>query len=65
MEKPFESSIKRIREEKGFSQTEFAEKVGIRHWHLCKVENGQSRPSVPLLEKIASELGVELKDIFL
>ena len=65
MAKSFESNIKKIREDKGYSQIEFAEKVGIRHWHLCKIENGQSRPSVPLLEKIARELGIEMRDIFL
>lgn len=57
--------IRRIRMEKGFSQSELGEKVGLSADRIQKYENGVSMPKEDLLNKIASALGVNplaLKD---
>lgn len=60
-----DNNIAALRKERGLSQKELAEKVGISYWWLNHIENGKRRPSTLLLEKIAKALGVHVKDIFL
>jgi transcriptional regulator with XRE-family HTH domain len=56
--------LKAIRKSKGITQTELAKRLHIDRTHLVKVENGQVKPSLALLERIAAELGVSVKDFF-
>lgn len=58
------NKIAAIRRERGIKQSELAKKLKINRTHLSKVENGRKRPSTALLERIASELGVSIKDFF-
>lgn len=58
------NKIATIRREKGIKQSELAKKLKINRTHLSKVENGHKRPSTALLERIANELGVSIKDFF-
>ena len=59
------NNIATIRKQKGFSQKMFAEMVGISANWLSHIESGKRRPSTRIIEKIATNLGVSLKDIFL
>ncbi|CAG9608016.1 helix-turn-helix domain-containing protein [Pseudoneobacillus rhizosphaerae] len=59
-----ENKIAEIRRKKGISQTELAERLSIDRTHLSKVETGKVRPSTRLLERIAAQLGVTMKDFF-
>ena len=56
--------IKEIRRERGLSQEELSEQVGIDAKHLSRIEVGGSYPSLDTLEKIGKILNVELKDFF-
>jgi transcriptional regulator with XRE-family HTH domain len=56
--------LKAIRLSKGITQTDLAERLNIDRTHLNKVENGIVKPSLALLERIAAELGVSVKDFF-
>lgn len=58
------NKIAEIRKQKKVSQTELAEKLGIDRTHLSKIENGHVQTSTRLLERIAAELGVSMKDFF-
>lgn len=53
--------IKLLRKEMGFSQSEFAELIGLtRYQTLQKIESGVREPSSPLLKKIAESLECDL-----
>lgn len=56
--------LKALREAKGITQTELANRLKIDRTHLNKVENGAVKPSLALLERIAAELEVSVKDFF-
>lgn len=59
-----ENKIAEIRKRKRISQTKLANKLNMDRSHLSKIENGHVRPSTRLLERIAAELGVTMKDFF-
>lgn len=52
-------NIREKREELGMSQKELAEACGITQSHLCDIEQGRNKPSLPLAVKIAQVLDVE------
>lgn len=54
--------IKELIKEKGYTQQELAEKLGITRVGLTQMVNG--KPSYPTLEKIAEALGVEMWELF-
>ncbi len=56
--------IKELRRTRGLSQDRLSEKVGIDPKHLSRIEVGNSYPSFDTLERIATALGVEAKDLF-
>ncbi len=53
--------IKELIKEKGFTQKEFADKLGMTTVGLSQILSG--KPSYTTLEKIASALGVEIWEL--
>lgn len=51
--------IQKLRKERGYSQEEFAEVLGISRTHMGHIEQGRKAPSFKLLEKIAKQLKVK------
>lgn len=56
--------LRKFRMAKGYTQTEFAKKVGIDRTYYNQIERGKVIPSIAILERIAAELGKSLKDFF-
>ena len=56
--------IKEIRRDKGLTQEELSEKIGIDPKHLSRIEVGRGFPSLDTLSIMADVLGVEMKDFF-
>lgn len=56
--------IRKLREEKRWSQEEMASRVGMSKNGYAKVERGESRPSLERLEKITQVLGIEMTELF-
>ena len=56
-----EHRIRELIKEKGYTQLEFAEKLGIARESLARILNS---PSYPSLEKIASALNVPMWQLF-
>lgn len=54
----FSSKLKSLRAEKGMTQTEFADFLGIRPGVYRSYEHGRRLPKLSVVEKIASSLGV-------
>jgi transcriptional regulator with XRE-family HTH domain len=50
--------IKHLRKERGWSQTELADHIGIHTGHVSRLETGRYQPSVELLRKLAQVLEV-------
>jgi putative transcriptional regulator len=54
-----------LRAEKGWSQAELAQIVGVSRNSINSVENGKFDPSLPLAFAIADAFGVRIEDVFL
>jgi transcriptional regulator with XRE-family HTH domain len=48
--------MRRLREAKGWSQEEFAERAGLHRTYVSGVERGIRNPTVTVLAKLASAL---------
>lgn len=48
----------------GLSVRGFAQRSGVNYAHLSKIEGGKLTPTLPVLEKIAEGLGVDLAEFF-
>lgn len=57
-------NIRRLREEKNFTQKQLAEAVYITPSMLCQIERGTKIPSMPLGKEIASVLKCNLDELY-
>ncbi|HEY9784909.1 MAG TPA: helix-turn-helix transcriptional regulator [Candidatus Obscuribacterales bacterium] len=55
--------IRKLREEKGWSQEQLALEAGVDNSHLGKLERGEGNPTIRLVYRIAEALGVEVRDV--
>jgi ribosome-binding protein aMBF1 (putative translation factor) len=53
-------SVRTLREDKGWSQTELARQTGMTQSAVARFESGGTVPTLPVLERLAHALGVEL-----
>ena len=56
--------LKRLREEKGWSQTRLAQESGVDRATINQVEGGRRSPTISTLEVLATALDVEVADFF-
>ena len=56
--------MKMYREKLGMSQTELAEKVGVRRETIVRLEKGRYNPSLKLAVDISKELGTGVEEMF-
>lgn len=61
----FGEKIKALRKEKGWSQDEFAVKIGVHGRHIGKYENGHTLPNSESLLQIAKALDVSIDYLLL
>lgn len=54
------TEIRALREARGLSQRELAERVGTTQSAIARLEGGNVSPSLPTLDKIAEALDAEL-----
>ena len=57
-------NIKMLRKQLGWSQELLAEKTGVSAPYITQIEVGKRKPSLEIVEKLASALGVEYKTLF-
>ena len=53
------SNVRRLREAKGWSQEDYADRAGIHRTYVSDIERGRRNPTVTVVEKLAKPLGVE------
>ena len=56
--------IRLLRAEKGWSQAELAEQVGVSRNSINSIENGKFDPSLPLGFRIAHAFGLTVEEVF-
>ena len=56
--------VKELRKKRGWTQSEFGEKLGISRQSVHSIEAGKYDPSLPLAFRIADVLGISLVKIF-
>ncbi len=58
------NNVHTLRTQKGFTQEEFAERIGVTRQTVISIEKGNYTPSVHLALKIASVFKVPVEGIF-
>ena len=56
--------IRLLRAEKGWSQAELADRVGVSRNSINSVENGKFDPSLPLAFRIADAFDLTVEEVF-
>lgn len=56
-------TIKRLREEKGITQSELAEKIGVSSQAISKWETSKGLPDITLIEPLSKALGVSIMEL--
>ena len=57
--------VKALRTERGLTQQQLAELLGVSRQTVISIEGGKYDPSLPLAFRIARHLGARIEDIFL
>jgi transcriptional regulator with XRE-family HTH domain len=52
-------TVRRLREEKGWSQEDYADRAGIHRTYVSDIERGRRNPTITVVEKLARPLGVK------
>jgi transcriptional regulator with XRE-family HTH domain len=61
--KELANQIHQLREKKGLSIIEFAERANISRIHAYRIESGESVPTIATVRNIAAALEVKLKNL--
>lgn len=56
--------VRELREERGLSQADFGQKIGVSRQTVYAIEVGKYDPSLPLAFRIASQFDRRIEDIF-
>ena len=51
-------NVRRLREEKGWSQEDYADRAGIHRTYVSDIERGRRNPTITVVEKLAKPPGV-------
>ena len=51
-------NIRRLREEKGWSQEDYADRAGIHRSYVSDIERGRRNPTITVVEKLAKPFGI-------
>lgn len=52
-------NVRRLREAKGWSQEDYADRAGIHRTYVSDIERGRRNPTITVVEKLAAPLGVK------
>lgn len=56
--------LRKLREDKNFSQGDIEKRTGLLRCYISRVENGHTVPSIETLERLASALEIPLYQLF-
>ena len=58
------TAVKTIRNNNGLKQNEFAERLGITQAYLSQIENNKKKPSLEVIEQIATSTNTPIPVLF-
>ena len=58
------NQIKQLRADRGWSQSDLGERLGVSRQSVIAIETGKYDPSLPLAFKIARLFGLSIEQIF-
>ena len=61
--KKFGKRLRALREERGWSQEEFADRAGLHRTYVSAVERGVRNPTLSVLERLSKALGVSMTEL--
>lgn len=64
MRKKFGKRIRELRLEKGWSQEQFADEVGVHRTYIGAVERGEQNIALDNIERVAKRLGISVEQLF-
>jgi transcriptional regulator with XRE-family HTH domain len=56
-------NVRRLREQKGWSQEKFAFEADIHRTYISDIERGARNPTITVVEKLATSLGVTASEL--
>src|SRR5713226_5121136 len=56
--------LRKLREDRDFSQGDIEKRTGLLRCYISRVENGHTVPSIETLERLAAALGIPLYQLF-
>lgn len=56
--------LRQWRNRRGYSVRELARRAGVGYVTVVRIENGQTSPTVAMLEKLAKALDIQVRDFF-
>jgi transcriptional regulator with XRE-family HTH domain len=61
----FGQNVKKVREQKGWSQDRLSEETGLHRTYISGIERGVRNPTIEIVQRLATALGVEIRDLFI
>lgn len=62
--KRFGARVRELRRERGMTQLELADKIGIRGSYVSDLESAQKEPCLKVIKMLADGFGVSLRRLF-
>jgi transcriptional regulator with XRE-family HTH domain len=62
--KRFGKLVRRLRQERGYSQEEFSFRVGVDRTYIVSIEQGKRNVTIGTADKLAKALGTTLAGLF-
>jgi transcriptional regulator with XRE-family HTH domain len=60
----FGARVRQLRNDRGWSQEELADRAGLHRTYIGSIERGEQNISLANIEKLAATLGVSLAELF-
>ncbi len=60
-----DNRLEKFRSQKGMTQQELADRVGVSRQTIISLERGRYNPSILLAHRLAREFGVTIEEVFI
>ena len=61
----FGKNVKKVREQKGWSQDRLSEETGLHRTYIRGIERGVRNPTIEIVQQLSTALSVEIQDLFI
>jgi transcriptional regulator with XRE-family HTH domain len=61
----FGKNVKKVREQKGWSQDRLSEETGLHRTYISGIERGVRNPTIEIVQQLSTALSVEIQDLFI